>query len=132
MASFEQSDVPNAILTIDQLITSAEVVRGKESYHRRIVSTLSTVFNEPCTKEHLVSWAVGGFCPGYVVREIDFDPPIVCSDGVKRDITEYLNFVSTPYTIADHFNALESCLPGIQVTYSLTSTKTMLVHVTRK
>jgi hypothetical protein len=132
MASFEQPDVPNAILTIDDLVANAEVVRSREALHRRVVSTLSSVFHEDSTKEQLVGWALGGFRPGYTVRELMFDPPLVCSDGIKRDIAEYLNFVSTPYTIAEHFSALESCLPGIQVTYSFSSTKTKLLHVTKK
>lgn len=132
MASFEQSDVPDPILTIDELSANADVVRAREALHRRVVSTLSSVFHEDHTKEQLIGWALGGFRPGYTVRELIFDPPLVCSDGIKRDIAEYLNFVSTPHTIAEHFSALESCLPGIQVTYSFSSTKTMLVHVTRK
>lgn len=132
MASFEEPDVPNPILTIDQLIANADVIRSNESVHRRILSTLSVFFNEESTKENMLAWALSGFRPGFVVKELNFDPPVVCSDGVKREIAEYLNFVSTPYTIADHFSALEACLPGIQVTYSFSSTKTILLIVTKK
>ncbi len=128
----ENLDVPNPIVSIQDLVSSAEVVRAKESLHRRVISTLSTVFNDDATKENLITWALGGFRPGFTVKEMLFEPPVVCSDGVKREIAEYMNFVSTPYTVADHFSALEACLPGIQVTYSFSSPKTILLHVTKK
>lgn len=128
----ENPDVPNPIVSIDDLATNADVIRAREALHRRIISTLSSVFNEDSTKENLVTWALGGFRPGFTVKELLFEPPIVCSDGVKREIAEYMNFVSTPYTVAEHFAALEACLPGIQVTYSFSSPKTILLHVTKK
>lgn len=130
--STAQDLVPDPILTIDDLITNATVVRSKESLHRRIISTLSAIFNDSVTKEKLVEWALTGFRPAFTVKEIDFEPPVVCSDGVKRELAEYLNFVSTPYTVSDHFSAVEACLPGIQVTYSLQSPKLLLLHVTKK
>lgn len=125
-------DVPNPIVSIGDLISSADVIRAKESLHRRVISTMSTIFHEDTTKENLVLWALSGFSPAFVVKELNFEPPIVCSDGVKREIAEYMNFVSTPYTVADHFTALEACLPGIQVTYSFSGPKTILLHVTKK
>ena len=128
----EDLTVPNPILTIDDLVNHADVVRTKESLHRRIISTLSSVFNDSTTQEKMVAWALSGFRPAFTVKEIDLEPPVVCSDGVKRDLAEYLNFISTPYKITDHFAAVEACLPGIQVTYSLPSSKIMLVHVTKK
>jgi hypothetical protein len=128
----ENPDVPNPIVSIDDLATNADVIRAREALHRRVISTLSSVFNEDSTKENLVTWALGGFRPGFTVKELPFEPPIVCSDGVKREIAEYMNFVSTPYTVAEHFAALEACLPGIQVTYSFSSPKTILLHVTKK
>lgn len=130
--STPQDLLPNPILTIDDLITNADVVRSKEALHRRIISTLSTVFNDSDTKDKMVAWALTGFRPAFTVKEFDFEPPVVCSDGVKRDLAEYLNFVSTPYRVSDHFSAVEACLPGIQVTYSLPSPKIMLLHVTKK
>ena len=126
------ADVPNPIISISDLVSSAEVVVAKESLHRRVISTLSTVFHEDGTKENLVLWALGGFRPGFVVKALPFEPPIICSDGVKREIAEYMNYVSTPYTVAEHFAALESCLPGIQVTYSFSGPATILLHVTKK
>ena len=128
----EDTTAPNPILTINDLVTHADVVLSKESLHRRVISTMSTIFNDSTTKETMISWALTGFRPGFVVKEIDLEPPVVCSDGVKRDLAEYLNFISTPHKITDHFSALEACLPGIQVTYSLPSPKIMLLHVTKK
>jgi len=132
MASFEPSDAPNPIVTLEDLIANADVVRAKEAMHRRVISTLSTVFNQEGTKENMLLWALSGFRPAFVVHELNVEPPSVCSDGVKRDVSEYLNFVSTPYTVSDHFAALEACLPGIQVTYSFSTSNTILLHVTKK
>jgi len=125
-------DLPNPIMSISDLISTAEVVRGKESLHRRVISRLSSVFNEDGTKENMLLWALSGFRPGFVAKELFFEPPIICSDGVKREIAEYMNFVSTPYTVAEHFSAVECCLPGIQLTYSFSGPNTILLHVTKK
>lgn len=123
---------PNSIVSIQDLVASADVVRAKESLHKRMISTLASVFKDDTTKENLVMWALAGFRPGFVVKELNFEPPVVCSDGVKRDIVEYVNYVSAPFKVSEHFAALEECLPGIQVTYSFLDGKTILLHVTKK
>lgn len=132
MEKTEPDSVPGPILTIDELITHADVVRSKELAHKLMISTLSSVFNETVTKDNMIAWALSGFPGAYAVKRLDLEPPVVCSDGVKREIAEYLNFISSPSKISDHFNALEAALPGIQVTYSLPSPNTMILHVTKK
>jgi hypothetical protein len=132
MSSIDTSETPDPIVSIDDLTNDINIITSKENLHKRMISTLGTVFKEESTKEALIQWGLRSFSPAFVVAELPIQAPKICSDGVKREISEYLNYISLPYTISDHFMALEACLPGIQVTYSFSPNKTILLHVTRK
>jgi hypothetical protein len=65
----------------------------------------------------LIAWALAGFPNAYTLMEIAVTPPPQCSDGVTRDLTDYITFCSGK-SIQQHVTMLQEKLTDISVSFA--------------
>jgi hypothetical protein len=103
------------ILSIDDLIDESAELLAKELRDGdalRMIGLQSAVSLKP----KLVEWVVRGKPNVYPIVTIQIDPPPQCSDGVARDLPEYIEFCSGK-SLADHTAALQAKLIGMVLSF---------------
>lgn len=113
---------PEVPLAIEDLLNDLVLVQQKETADRALLEGISTLSLRPT----LVVWAAQGFPAAWTVQEIRIQPPTRCSDGVERDLADYIAFVSGK-TIGEHTAALQARLSGIVVSYAWTGQSILIV-----
>lgn len=104
-----------SVLRLDDIVSHADVVLQKEATD---AAALAAIGNPDLNalRTRLVAWAVGGFAGSVPVYEISLTPPAVCSDGVSRDLADYITFVSGK-TIYEHLGLMGEKLPDFRVAF---------------
>lgn len=101
------------ILSIDDLIDETEQLLAKEQTDGdaiRAVGLQSTASLKP----KLVEWVKKGKPNFYPIMELLIQPPAQCSDGVVRNLPDYIEFCSGK-SIDLHTGALQSKLIGMTI-----------------
>lgn len=108
-------EVPN-VLSIDDLLNDQTALLAKEAADRATIESVGTqsVFG---LKPKLVEWALKGFPAAYPIMELQVTPPSLCSDGVSRNLYDYIQFLTTK-TIDDHVAVLQGNLQGMLVSFA--------------
>lgn len=119
---------PFYIITLDELVTSQEVLKKKEADDKVLADTIDNP-NTVELRAKLLQWATAGFPDAFAVFSITITPPPVCSDGVTRGLYDYIEFCSG-MSVINKMRALEGKLQGIQVLNSY-SGNTITIHVSR-
>ncbi len=116
--------IPN-VLSIDDLLADQSALLAKENGDRVTVESIGTqsVFG---LKPKLVEWALKGFPSAYPFLELNVSPPSLCSDGVARNLYDYIQFL-TSKTIEDHVTILQGNLQGMVVSFANMNGKTVIV-----
>ena len=117
------------IVTLEELMSSHAVVVAKELNDRQLLSGLTNPSRDQY-RPKLFQWAAAGFPPVYIVQSFEITPPILCSDGVTRDPTAYLQFLLKPTTFDAVLENIRSLMPGITVSYSFLA-NILRIHVSR-
>jgi hypothetical protein len=116
------------IVSLDELLESRFVVTQKENEDKANI----TVFFNPegdDLRPKLFEWANKGFPDIYLLQTISITPPVLCSDGVARSLTQYAEFLLGK-TVTECLSTLQSKMPGLEVTMSH-SANTLSLHVSR-
>lgn len=119
---------PTSIITIDELLTSHNIVLQKEAADRVLLNP----FLNPTREQYrpaLFQWASIGFPDIHVVQSVFLEPPAVCSDGVVRDINAYISYL-LGFGMGTVVENIQSLITGICVSYTL-DRNTARIHVTR-
>lgn len=124
----EQPAPPVYIITLDELITSQQVLEQKEAEDKLLADTLDNP-NTADFRAKLYQWAVQKFPDSFPVFSVTINPPQVCSDGVTRELYAYIQFCSG-MSIAEKLLSLQSKMQGIQVLNSY-SGNTITIHVSK-
>lgn len=119
---------PTYLVTLDELVTSQQVLQQKEAEDKLIVDTIDNP-NPVDLKAKMYQWAVQKFPDSYPIFSITLNPPTVCSDGITRGLYDYFQFCSGT-SVADKLVSLQSKMQGIQVLNSF-SGNTITIHVSR-
>lgn len=130
LANEIQTYEPGPIVSIDELLQSAEAIVFKETSDR---TTLSGFFvtNEVQLRDNLRIWATQGFCANHIILELQLHKLDVCSDGQTRDVLGYIKYLTPNSDIVQTLNALQSRLPGMTLSYSYTDDFKFRIHVSR-
>ena len=91
----------------------------------RVGNTIGTITFESL-RASLLQWGARGFPNAYVVHEVPIAAPSVCSDGVVRNLTDYIPFCSGK-TIQGHIASLQARLPDIAVSFAYSGTAILIV-----
>ena len=106
------------IISLEDLMNTLEAVRQKENADRL---NLENFFNpsQSTLRESLTGWAAAGFPAIYCLFGISIDPPKQCSDGVTRQLFEYVEYL-LGRTVGSCMQRIEAMTSGIQFSHSIT------------
>ena len=104
-----------SVLRLDDILSHSTVLLQKEAADAAALDAVGNPnMNELRTR--LVAWAVTGFAGSVSAYEVSISPPKRCSDGVVRDLADYIQFVSGK-TIYEHTGLLGAKLPDFRVAF---------------
>jgi hypothetical protein len=109
------TDTGPIVIRLDDILSESAVLLQKETADAATLSAIGNP-NISAMRSVLVSWAVTGFAGSVRVAEVSIYPPSVCSDGIARDLSEYIQFVSGK-TIHEHLALLAEKLPDFRVAF---------------
>jgi hypothetical protein len=116
------------IITLDELLSSQDVLRQKEADDKVLVDTIDNP--DPVElRGKLYQWAVQKFPDSFPVFSVTIRPPAVCSDGIVRELYDYIAFCSG-VSLGDKLTSLQAKMQGIQVLNSY-SGDTITIHVSK-
>ena len=81
------------MISLADILNSAQVVTQKEANDKALLESIGTASLSDITSK-LIVWATTGFPNAYPLLELSITPPPVCSDGVSRNLSEYIQFCS--------------------------------------
>lgn len=108
--------LPPPVITLDDILSSVEVVTQKEREDKANLESISTIPYETL-KTKLLSWATSGFPNVYEIHKLTVTPPTVCSDGVTRNLSDYIEFCSGK-PIQDHVSLLQQRVQGMSISFT--------------
>lgn len=104
------------VLTLSDLLSDQSVVVAKEQADKTLLETIGNqvVGN---LRPKLVEWVLKGQPDAFPILSLEIHPPSVCSDGLPRNLPDYIEFCSGK-TINDHVALLQAKLPDIHVSFA--------------
>jgi hypothetical protein len=114
--SLTPAPAPAPPITIDDLISSAEVVKKKEEDDKAILESIGNMTSDTL-KSKLLSWALAGFPNVYELDRIVIQTPSKCSDGVVRNLADYIEFCSGK-PLYEHVAVLQEKVTGMTISYA--------------
>jgi hypothetical protein len=120
---------PPNIATLEEIMQSHAVVVAKEAVDRQTLSGLITPMRDQY-RSQLFQWGGLGFPAIFIIQTFEVTPPTYCSDGVRRNSVEYVNYLIIPNTLDSVIGTINSLMPGILVSFSFLG-NTLRIHVSR-
>lgn len=119
---------PPSIATIDELMGSYSATVAKEAVDKQSLSSLVNPTRD-AFRPQLFQWASVGFPDLYIVQSISVTPPAICTDGVTREIGQYVEYCSGK-NLGEVIEGLKALMTGIQPSWSMNG-NTLRIHVTK-
>jgi hypothetical protein len=116
---------PPPTISLSDITNAVEVVQVKETQDKATLESIGTLSFDSL-KASLIQWAVAGYPNAYTVHEISVSPPGVCSDGVTRNLADYITFCSGK-SIHEHVAVLQTRMPDISVSFAYTGSSIIIV-----
>jgi hypothetical protein len=116
---------PPPTISLSDITSAVEVVQVKEAQDKVTLESIGTLSFESL-KASLIQWAVAGYPNAYKIYEISVSPPGVCSDGVTRNLADYITFCSGK-TIHEHVDVLQARTVDIDVSFAYTGSSIIIV-----
>lgn len=108
--------VPLPTISTTDILAATESVLNTEEAHRSALNEIATISYDEL-KAILIRWGLAGFPSTYVLRELIIAPPPVCSDGVARNLQEYILYISGK-TIQENVALIQACTPEFVISYT--------------
>jgi hypothetical protein len=117
---------PTYIMTLDQLVQYYD--RTLE-YEEKDKVSMNFIINPSTSgiQQNLIKWASAGFPSNYQVLSVSLIRPSPCSDGVKRDILAYIQYL-TGSTIDTLTTAFQSKFLGIRFSSIISANNCVNLH----
>jgi hypothetical protein len=112
-------------VTMADILASQEVLLQTENMDRVILNSIGQM-SADALRTILISWATAGFPNAYPIQDITITPPPRCSDGVTRNLADYITFCSGK-SIQEHVAVLQDMLPDIAVAFCYTGASIQIV-----
>jgi len=110
-------EVVQDIISLDSLMNDHAMLLQRESNMKSFLTDQLINVSAASLKPTLLQWAISGFPSAFVLLKLPINPPEVCSDGVSRTVSQYIDFcmgTDAPQV----YLALSSKLPDIMVSYA--------------
>ena len=112
-------------ISLSDITSAVEVVQVKEAQDKTTLESIGNLSFEGL-KSSLIQWAVAGYPNAYKIHEISVSPPSVCSDGVTRNLADYITFCSGK-SIHEHVAVLQARTVDIDVSFAYTGSSIIIV-----
>jgi hypothetical protein len=116
---------PPPQITMADIMGAADVVKQREDVDKILLEGIQTISFETL-RASLLRWAAAGFPNVYTVYEFPISTLGTCSDGVTRNLEDYIVFVSGK-TIREHVDILQSRMTDIAVSFAYTGSSVIIV-----
>lgn len=116
---------PPQTISIQDILGSAEVVQNREADDKDKLEAIGVISFE-ALRASLLQWANRGFPNAYTIHEVPMAAPSVCSDGVTRNLPDYILFCSGK-TINEHVDVLQQRLVDIVVSFAYSGSAILIV-----
>jgi hypothetical protein len=116
---------PLPTISIQDILGSVEVVQNQESNDKSKLETIGLISFDTL-RASLLQWASRGFPNAYTIYEVPMTAPSVCSDGVARNLPDYIVFCSGK-TINEHVDVLQQRLVDITVSFAYSGSAILIV-----
>lgn len=121
--------VPPPTISLADILNESEVVKQKEDADKADLLAIETMTFDSL-KAALIRWANSGFPNAFPIHEFVIVPPPVCSDGVTRNLSDYIVFLTTK-TIRQLVDTLQERLVDITASFAYTGGSAIQVVVSR-
>jgi hypothetical protein len=118
---------PPPTITINDILSAREVLIQRETEDKGKLEGIATLSIEDL-RTKLIAWAVAGFPNNYPIRTMSITPPSPCSDGVVRNLADYIVFCSGK-TLTEHIAPLQATLPDITVAFTYSADTIAIVVI---
>ena len=107
---------PPQPITINDLLNSVQIIQQKELEDKLTLESIGNMSHDTL-KSKLLSWATAGFPNVYEIYRVTIVPPTQCSDGVVRNLAEYIQFCSGK-TMNEHVDVLSTKVTGMVISFA--------------
>jgi len=107
---------PPAPISIADLLSSVEVITQKEAEDKATLEAIGAMTTS-ALKSKLTEWAIAKFPNNFEIHRLTLIPPEKCSDGVTRDLTDYIQFCSGK-SFQQHIDPLRAKVSGMSFTFA--------------
>lgn len=111
----EQPQIPD-VLTLEDLMNEQSIVLQKEAADKALLETIGVQRVEGL-KPKLMEWIMNGCPSAYPIFSVNIQPPSKCSDGVTRNLPEYIQYCSGK-TFEEHVDLLRPKLPDLSLSFA--------------
>ena len=112
------TEVVPEVVSFETLINERAMLLQREAATKTFLTENLITVSASQLKPDLLHWATTGFQPAFAILHLNIDVPQVCSDGVSRSVSDYINFCMGEHA-SQVYSALSSKLPGISVSYAI-------------
>jgi len=108
---------PTYLMTLDELQQYHDTTLESETTDK---ASMNFIINPSTSgiQQNLIQWASAGFPSNYQVLSVSLIRPSPCSDGVSRDMLQYISYL-TGSDIDSLTTAFQSNFLGISFSYSI-------------
>lgn len=108
--------LPPPVITLNDILSSVEVIAQKEQEDKATLESIALIPHETL-KSKLVTWATLGFPNVYEIHRLVIIPPTICSDGVSRNLSDYIEFCSQK-PMQEHVASLQQRVQDMVITFA--------------
>lgn len=130
LSSLSGGDPAPPTILLTDLLSEVSVLQQQETSDRAKMSALTSP-DLSSIRTNLVAWVASGFRGSCDLVRMDLSPPNVCSDGVSRNLFDYLAFLSGK-TLAEHLQSIQTILPDFEIGYRCSRTELVVCAVSVK
>ena len=116
------------IISLDDISNSIEVLKAKEQDYKYALQLIANLSYDTI-RRNLIQWALQGYRNCFVIYEVPISVPDLCSDGVQRNLENYITFCSGN-TIHELISMLQARMKDIKVNFAY-SGYSILVNVSK-
>lgn len=117
------------VVSMDSLMNDQSMLLQREIDTKTFLMDRLINVHSSSLKRSLLHWASNGFPAGFILLQLQIDVPQICSDGVVRTPSQYIEFCMGT-DAPQLYLALSSKLPGIMVSYAMIGT-TLTAYVSK-
>lgn len=112
-------------LCLGDIMNCHDVVVAKEAADKVLLDQIG-LQHVSAVRPKLVDWVGAGKPSAYPIMKLDIQPPSTCSDGISRNLPDYITFCSGK-SIEEHVGLLQAKLSGISVSFANMSGQVAIV-----